>query len=383
MALTDVARFHKDVKVILNKVEQLVHENKELDSQVESLNIKKKKNATKVCVLLAEAHKLKIESYQVIEVEDSASQVEQSRGVIQELFVDVEQPIDLIGIQLRETNKNVREKEKVYSSVADLNEEERVLLGKIHESTRNLKDHENLLQTMERKNGRDENWKNMFETVERFSVVHNNYKTSKERRISVIQSELKHRRKIIRRDKFLINQEASSGRVAAAGPSVPKSGFSTKRRLNESVLDCGKIIKKIPSTEIEAMAPKKLKAEEESPDSAHQCNFEYCQRSFTAASPMVSHLENHYDQNQAKIDCPFPSCQFANSREILTRHIRSKHTKEQMFTCVFCPAKFHTMAAKVGHEKKHNQLEVSQCDNQDCLKFYKVAMGGCRKCSKK
>ena len=82
MALTDVARFHKDVKVILNKVEQLVHENKELDSQVESLNIKKKKNATKVCVLLAEAHKLKIESYQVIEVEDSASQVEQDLGTL-------------------------------------------------------------------------------------------------------------------------------------------------------------------------------------------------------------------------------------------------------------------------------------------------------------
>merc|ERR1712142_543945 len=131
---------------------------------------------------------------------------------------------------------------------------------------------------------------------------------------------------------------------------------SSRYDLNESLLDCGKIVKKIPMNEIAAITPRKLKVEDDSPEASFSCNFEYCAKSFTCASALVSHLQNHYTPQEIKIDCPFDGCRFSNTRESLTSHMRARHTGETLFSCEICLKKFHTMAAKVVHDRKHSRL---------------------------
>eukprot|EP00092_Neocalanus_flemingeri_P047695 GFUD01054137.1.p1 GENE.GFUD01054137.1~~GFUD01054137.1.p1 ORF type:complete len:101 (-),score=32.66 GFUD01054137.1:54-356(-) len=100
---------------------------------------------------------------------------------------------------------------------------------------------------------------------------------------------------------------------------------------------------------------------------------------------MVIHVKEHYAMAQEKFDCPFSSCSFSGNEKNLTNHVnvRAKHTNEQLFSCSSCPTKFHTMAAKVSHEKKHSQPTIfTQCGNAASLRFYQVAKGGCR-CDKK
>jgi hypothetical protein len=132
------------------------------------------------------------------------------------------------------------------------------------------------------------------------------------------------------------------------------------------------------------MVPIVLKVEEEPPcEFPYECSFSGCGRLFTSAASLASHLGKHYPANQLKFDCPFPYCQFISSQEHLTKHMRSKHTKEQIVTCEHCSSKFHTMEAKVAHEKKHGQQDVwGQCDKEDCLRFYKLVKGH-MSCSKK
>ena len=65
------------------------------------------------------------------------------------------------------------------------------------------------------------------------------------------------------------------------------------------------------------------------------------------------------------------------------KHMRSKNTKEQMFSCDLCSIMFQTMNAKLAHEKRHSQKhDWAQCRDERCLRFYKVARGYCRFCAK-
>ena len=222
----------------------------------------------------------------------------------------------------------------------------------------------------------------MFNDVERYTIIQHKYKEAKERKIHAIRKELRRigslKKKVVK-EKFVINQGASTSNDE--GSVTPKSRFAVKRRMNESVLDCGEVVKKIPFKEKEAMVPKVLKVEEAPSDSPYQCSFTNCHRSFTCAATLVSHLSKHYITNQEKFDCPFPLCQFVHTQEQLTKHMRAKHTKEQMFTSSHFAMKFHTMDAMVAHEKKHGQKDVwGQCQNQACLRFYQLARGHCRYC---
>ena len=71
-----------------------------------------------------------------------------------------------------------------------------------------------------------------------------------------------------------------------------------------SVLERGKIVKKIPTRELAAITVtlQKLKVEDDSPEASFVCNCDYCLslRSFTCASTLVSHLGNHYSQDQVR-----------------------------------------------------------------------------------
>jgi len=352
---------NQEVMEIIDNVENLMEESKVLEKKMDMLAKKKKENFRKISTMLEKARRLGNNVEGMVDDPGNEGQV---------LIVD-----------------------DIYD---DLKEEENTLVQKIAESTNNLKDHENLLKDLEKEAGHDENWKEQFERVQTYRALHQKYKNAKETRLESIRQDLRRiksgnreavagtssggvGRKKILKEKFVTHQVASTS--GKAGPSSSNPISARKRKLNESVLDCGLIKKKISIKEKESIVPKVLKIEEPSPPNPHECNF--CGKSFTTAAPLVTHLVKHYPQFEDKFDCPFPTCNFAAAQENLTKHMRSKHTKEQLFSCYHCTIKFHTMDAKIAHEKKHRLPDVwAQCDQPACLMFYQVARGSCR-CAKK
>jgi len=150
-----------------------------------------------------------------------------------------------------------------------------------------------------------------------------------------------------------------------------------KRKHNESVVDCG-LLRRISKKEEEFIVLKNLKKEENPCDDTFVCSF--CTRSFGSAGPLAVHLERHYSGlKHQRLDCPWPDCSYANSTQNLTKHMRSKHTKEELFQCTQCLKKFRTMDMKMIHEKKHSQQDVwSHC--RTCLRFFKAIRGACSFC---
>jgi len=368
-----VTMFQQDMMDNMNKVEKIMAENKMLDRKQVTMVSKKEANLIEIAGLIKKAKKLRVEDFEVEANKDNArdDSLETTEAIEHEVCKGV-CPSEAIAIGDKPRG----------DEIAELKKEEKMLLQKIQESTKNLDDHKQLLETMEKENGQDDNWKALFSDIERYTIIHFKYKEAKERKIHAIRMELRRieavKKKVVR-EKFVINQRASTSNDKGSG----KSRFAVKRRMNESVLDCGEIVKKIPYKEKEAMVPKVLKVEEAPSDSQYQCSSTNCHRSFTCAATLASHLAKHYITNQERFDCPFPLCQFVNTQEQLTKHMRAKHTKEQMFTCCLCAVKFHTMDAKVAHEKKHAQQDVwGQCQNLACLRFYQVARGHCRFCVK-
>jgi len=386
-----VTMFQQDMMDKMSKVEEIMTENKMLDRKLAAVTKKKEENLIKISGLVEKVKNMKVEYYEAESEVNMVSEVEtmnDSPGENSENIEDIEDEVrkgECPSKALFPVGDQPRSNEEVDDvEVAELKKEEKMLLQKIKESTKNLDDHKKLLETMEKENGQDDDWKVLFNDVERYTVIHHKYKEAKERKICAIRKELRRiepsKRKVVR-EKFVINQGASTSSDKGSGTS--KSRFVLKRRLNESVLDCGEIVKKIPYKEKEAMVPKVLKVEEAPSDSPYHCSFTPCQRSFTCAATLASHLSRHYITNQEKFYCPFPHCQFVHTQEQLTKHMRARHTKEQMFACSHCATKFHTMDAKVGHEKKHDQQDVwGQCQNQACLRFYQLARGQCRFCAK-
>jgi len=373
--------FQQDLEANLNNMEELMKENKMFDKKLEGIKKQKKENLVKVSGHIHNVKKMRIEDYEATEEdgrddipgeasEDFEEIVEEERNVVES---PQEEVVILAGDQLRsDEGSNVR--------LADLKREEKTLLQNIKESTKNLSDHKKMLISMEKENGHDEDWQAQLSDVKKFTVRHEKYKEATLRRIDAIRKEVQLLKKVVK-EKIVVNEGASS--ASDIGPSTSSSSrFAAKRKLNESVLDCGEIVKKIPTKEREAMVPIVLKVEEPPCEYPYECSFSGCGRFFTSAASLASHLGKHYPANQAKFDCPFPNCQFTNTQEHLTKHMRSKHTKEQIFNCEQCSSKFHTMEAKVAHEKKHNQQHVwGQCDKEDCLRFYKLAKGH-RSCPK-
>merc|ERR1719481_1516866 len=340
----------KNVVRVMKEVEELINENIKLESKVESLVKKRRENDVQVRNLLSSVK----------------SSLEDSNANNNDIDVNVE---------LESKVGNSPSPDNVASNgdcgignVEQLKKTKKKLLEEVKTSASNLRDHHDVLDEVERVNGRDSApWKSMYKKVKELTSNHNLFKESRMERVREIGLQLSQ----------FNREEGPSGWSAV--PLV----LSRKRSLNESVLDCGKIIKKIPSRELAAIASKKLKVEDDSPEACLMCNFDYCQRSFTCASTLVSHLDNHYAQDQVKIDCPIPGCEFSTTRENLISHIRARHSKEKLFTCEYCPTMFHTMSAKSSHERKYsNGDNWAQCPSQNCLKFYRVVIGNCKNCNK-
>jgi len=361
----------------MNYVEELLKQNTMLDKKLETIVKKKEENLMKVGVLIANTKKMRMADY---EANYDDSPMDEVVEVIEDEGRDVEslqEVVTIAGEQARRNDLADGEQGEHNVGVEDLKRKIKELLAKIKESTKNLGDHKKMLVSMAKKDGKDDNWQAKLIEVKKFSALHKKYKEVKEERIDIFRKEVK-RMELLKKkgvkEKSVINYEASTS--SGTGSSISSARFSVKRKLNESVQDCGEIVKKIPAKEKEAMVPVVLKVEESPCEFPYECSFDDCRRFFTSAASLATHLGNHYTSNQAKIDCPFPSCQFTNTQEHLTKHMRSKHTKELIFTCYLCSTKFHTMDAKVAHQKKHDQQDVwGQCNKEDCLRFYQLSKG--------
>jgi len=359
----------------------LVNENKRLGEKAELIMKKMRENNEEARALVVSETR-KLQSLQERGNQEEDVEVDEVPGG-QNLNNGADIPVPSEDVELpRGCEKGPKKK-----SVAQLKFEEKILMKRIGKSASNLQDHRDVLDTLEREFGRSHpKWVAKSKEIKVYSKIHKNFVEASEQRLGTIRVEMNMRS----RDQFQLHQGASSSRVLAKTRSNQGASSSwvlakarSKKSLNESVLDCGIILKKIAAKEIQAMTPLKLK-EEESPEAPHECNFENCSRSFTCASPFVAHLEKHRVQNLNKINCPFANCDFSNKREELTTHIRAKHTKELLFQCDHCPTQFHSMGAKVAHEKKHSLPGVwAQCTKHSCLRFYQVANGRCRACGKK
>eukprot|EP00092_Neocalanus_flemingeri_P024681 GFUD01026770.1.p1 GENE.GFUD01026770.1~~GFUD01026770.1.p1 ORF type:complete len:366 (-),score=119.09 GFUD01026770.1:79-1176(-) len=341
---------------IMKHVEVLLEENKVLDKKENFMKKKRMENLEKISRLVGKVKRMEEENIDVMNVQEDGDESQE-----EEIFVN-------------------------------LREEEIRLVQKIEESTRNLIEHEELLKDLEvESGGQGANWQEQFDKVVQYREVNEKYKDSKKKRLKAIRRELRtgsqsetatsrrsHGKGKVLEEKLLVQ---GAGINSSARPSSSTSSFASKRILNESVVDCEFILKKVIRLEKEVMVPTVIKVEEESPPNPFGCNF--CPQSFTSAAPLVIHLEKHTTEAQEKVDCPFRHCSFAGYKENLTKHVRAKHTKEQLFPCCSCPTKFHTMAAKTAHEKKHSQPNIwAQCGKAACHRFYQVEKGGC-KCGKK
>jgi len=373
--------FQQKLVATMNTVEKLMNENKMLDK-------KKKDNLVKISELISQAKNMKLEDFEAvggdgrdgsrgenredIEGIQEERRIIDSQGGVGEVLEDgmqVESSQEVVIIP--DGQSKVDEENNV--GLAELKGEEKTLLENIRESTKNLSDHKKELLSLEKENGYDEEWQAKLVDVKKFTVRHKKYKEATLKRIDAIRKEVK-RLKLLKKKVVKAKIVINGGSTCSGDES--SISFAAKRKLNESVLDCGEIVKKIPPKEREAMVPIVLKVEESPCEYPYECSFSGCGRFFTSAASLASHLGRHYPPTQAKYDCPFPSCQFSSNQEHLTKHMRSKHTKEQIFTCEHCSCKFHTMEAKVGHEKKHEQQDVwGQCDKEDCLRFYKLDKG--------
>jgi len=196
-----------------------------------------------------------------------------------------------------------------------------------------------------------------------------------------MSSKIEELKKELRSRKMATEKSVGIFVTKSANPAkVSSSAYDPlKRKLDESVVDCG-VLRGISKREEEFVVLKKLKKEENPCDDSFECSF--CSRSFGSAGPLAAHLVRHYSSdNQKRLDCPWPGCSFVSARPNLTKHMRSKHTKEELFQCTVCLKKFRTMDMKIIHEKKHKQQdEWGHC--RTCLRFFKVKRGGCSFCQK-
>jgi len=95
-------------------------------------------------------------------------------------------------------------------------------------------------------------------------------------------------------------------------------------------------------------------------------NCTLCDYELTNAASIASHIEAKHREGNLKLKCIFPQCKHSANKPDLVRHIRAKHTKEELFFCEECGKWFHNDKALKQHEEKH-RYQV-QCDT--CKRFY-------------
>eukprot|EP00092_Neocalanus_flemingeri_P033279 GFUD01036191.1.p1 GENE.GFUD01036191.1~~GFUD01036191.1.p1 ORF type:complete len:416 (-),score=134.68 GFUD01036191.1:26-1273(-) len=389
--MNDMDILLKANEVLDIEVDVLMKKKKEMEKEVDLLMKRKKENSAKISELVGKVKRIGGNDIEAMDGQLGSDEEPEMESENHAEDMDDRQEgsdYDAKAMDQEGSDKIGKTDEEIIKS---LKEKESFILRKIEESTRNLMDQEDELKSLEMEGGCNQSWHTQFQDVLKYRAMHQMFKDSQKLKLKEIQDKLKRiesqsgtgtsrgswGKEKGSKKKFVI-QAASPNNEA--GPSNSKSSFASNRRLNESVVDCVFKPKKISSRERNAMTTIAIKVEEDSPPNQFVCNI--CPKSFTCAAPLVIHIQKHYPEAQEKLDCPFSTCGVSANKVNLIKHLRSKHTKEQLFLCSFCPTKFPTMPAKLYHEKKHTQPTVwAQCGKAACLRFYQVVKGCCR-CSK-
>merc|ERR1719318_275451 len=138
-------------------------ENKMLDRKLAAITKKKEENLIKISGLVEKVKKMRVEYYEAESEVNMASEVEtrddspgENSENIESIDEDEVRKGECPGKALVPVGDQPRSNEDVDDvEVAELKKEEKMLLQKIKESTKNLDDHKKLLETMEMQNGQE------------------------------------------------------------------------------------------------------------------------------------------------------------------------------------------------------------------------------------
>ncbi|KAF9913299.1 hypothetical protein EC991_000061 [Linnemannia zychae] len=87
----------------------------------------------------------------------------------------------------------------------------------------------------------------------------------------------------------------------------------------------------------------------------HPCTFEGCDKSFTRAFNLRSHVNTHNGERPHK--CPEPGCDWDFvRRHDLDRHVKSKHLANKPYACNLCTSRFGRSDALQRHRRLENHF---------------------------
>ncbi|KAF9928691.1 hypothetical protein FBU30_002162 [Linnemannia zychae] len=87
----------------------------------------------------------------------------------------------------------------------------------------------------------------------------------------------------------------------------------------------------------------------------HPCTFEGCDKSFTRAFNLRSHVNTHNGERPHK--CPEPGCDWDFvRRHDLDRHVKSKHLANKPYACSHCTSRFGRSDALQRHRRLENHF---------------------------
>ncbi|KAF9943069.1 hypothetical protein BGZ67_007714 [Mortierella alpina] len=110
------------------------------------------------------------------------------------------------------------------------------------------------------------------------------------------------------------------------------------------------------SSSSSSMNPKPARAQGETVEKRmHPCTFEGCDKSFTRAFNLRSHLNTHNGQRPHR--CPEPDCgwDFVRKHD-LSRHYQSKHLPNKPYACKKCSSRFGRSDALQRHRRLENHM---------------------------
>jgi hypothetical protein len=89
-----------------------------------------------------------------------------------------------------------------------------------------------------------------------------------------------------------------------------------------------------------------------------------CDKFYSTAACLIVHAETkHWTKSSGTQDCPVRGCSVQQSSKLqLLRHVRMKHTKEQLFNCLRCGMNFTNMVARNSHLRKHLDIGLFPVD---------------------
>jgi len=310
-----------------------------------------------------------------IELADLFSAKENSRKKVDKLWEENERLEDLIKANRNEIIKASLENndldKKLENAVRDNKRkkfESRILdwQGKIKEGEVNLAGHKDQLSELLVAEGpAGDNYQAKKKEVDRYEDLHRES-------VAKLTAKITHHQ-----DSIQMLVGVPSDRV-----DKPSTSSSNNRKRPHSEDDWVEILaekrRRMGAREMEKMVPIQYKVEIEVEDyPSYSCS--QCRRHFSSAATLVSHLEKHF--SGAIMPCPFPRCTYSSKEvEVLTRHVRSKHTGEKLFHCSHCPLKLPSYSALLHHERNHTLPEMDLC--LKCHRFFKRIGPGCRFCRK-